>query len=81
MHEQTTTKRVNVISLSLKGYFEIEIVVFHTLYTHTLHTLTHMQPLTCRQVEEQTIRQRSALLQFPQTPQVLSLRRFQEGLC
>lgn len=41
MHEQTTTKRVNVISLSLKGYFEIEIVVFHTLYTHTTHTHTH----------------------------------------
>lgn len=41
MHEQTTTKRVNVISLSLKGYFEIEIVVFHTLYTYTVHTHTH----------------------------------------
>lgn len=42
MHEQTTTKRVNVISLSLKGYFEIEIVVFYTQYTHT-HAAAHMQ--------------------------------------
>lgn len=44
MHEQTTTKRVNVISLSLKGYFEIEIVVHTHTYTHSyIHAATHMQ--------------------------------------
>lgn len=43
MHEKTTTKRVNVISFTLKGYFEIEIVVFFTHpHTHTcMHTHAH----------------------------------------
>jgi len=61
MHGQTTTKRVNVISFWLKGYFEIEIVVF---FTHTPRLPTHTAALspggrTCRESCESCSRQKT----------------------